>query len=205
MKIKLLIADDHAIVRYGLASLIGTQPDMEVVGQAKNGAEAVSLALKTAPDVIVMDLSMPKIDGDEATAVPREKMPSAKVVILTSFIASDGIAHALEAGAAGAIMKTTDDSSILPMLRKIAAGERVISPDIRKQLAANPPVAELTPRQRDILSAIVNGQTNKEIATRLGIRKDGVEKHVKIIFSKIGAANRAEAVAIALRKHLLKI
>ena len=205
MKIKILIADDHAIVRYGLASLIATQPDMEVVGQARNGKEAVDLALKANPDIVIMDLSMPKMDGVEATSVLHDRLPSVRIVILTSFVASDGIAHALDRGAAGAIMKTTDDSALLPALRKIAAGEQVISPDIRKQLAANPPVPERSPRQRDILEAIVRGLTNRDIATQLGIRKDSVEKHIKILLSKIGAANRTEAVAIALRKHLLKI
>ena len=205
MKIRILIADDHAIVRYGLASLIATQDDMDVVGQARNGKEAVDLALKANPDVVIMDLSMPKMDGAEATRVLHERLPSARVVILTSFVASDGIAHALENGAAGAIMKTTDDSAILPALRKIAAGERIVSPDIRRQLASNPPVPELSPRQRDILDAIVRGLTNRDIATQLGIRKDGVEKHVKVLLAKIGAANRTEAAAIALRKHLLKI
>jgi len=205
MKTKILIADDHAIVRYGLASLIATQADMEVVGQAKNGKEAVDLALKTNPDIVIMDLSMPKMDGAEATAVLRERLPAAKVVILTSFVASDGIAHALENGAAGAIMKTTDDSAILPALRKIAAGNKVISPDIQKELKGNPPIAVLSPRQKEILGGIVRGLTNKDIATQLGIRKDGVEKHVKILLAKIGAANRSEAVAIALKKQLLKI
>ena len=203
MKTRILIADDHAIVRYGLASLIATQSDMEVVGQAKTGADAVQLALKTRPDLIVMDLLMPKMDGAEATAVLHERLPSAKVVILTSFIASDGIAHALESGAAGAIMKTADDADILSALRRIAAGARVISPDIEKQLATDPPVAELSPRQRDILGDIVRGLTNRDIALRLGIRKDSVEKHIKVLLAKIGAANRTEAVAIALRKQLL--
>ena len=122
MKIKILIADDHAIVRYGLASLIATQSDMEVVGQAKNGKEAIALALAAKPDVAIMDLAMPKMDGAEATAVLHEKLPDTKVLILTSFVASDGIAHALDNGAAGAIMKTTDDSEILPLLRRIASG-----------------------------------------------------------------------------------
>lgn len=203
MKIRILIADDHAIVRYGLASLITTQSDMEVVGQAKNGKEAVALALTTHPDIVIMDLAMPKMDGAAATAVLREKAPGAKVVILTSYVASDGIAHALDNGAAGAIMKTTDDSDILPALRKIARGARVISPDIQKQLKVDPPIAELSPRQKEVLDGIVRGLTNKDIATQLGIRKDGVEKHVKVLLAKIGAANRAEAVAIALRKHLL--
>ena len=205
MKIKILIADDHAIVRYGLASLIGTQPDMEVVAQARNGEETEELPLKTTPDIVVMDLAMPKMDGAEATAVLKNRLPAAKVVILTSFGNSDGIAHALDAGAVGAIMKTTDDSSILPTLRRIATGESVISPEIKKQLRLDPPIPELSPRQRDILASLARGLTNKDIAAQLGIRKDSVEKYIKTLLAKIGAANRTEAVAIALRKQLLKV
>lgn len=204
MKIKILIADDHAIVRYGLASLIATQADMSLVAQASNGREAVELALKTRPDIVITDLAMPVMDGAEATAEIKKRLPQTKVVILTSYVASDGIAHALSAGAEGAIMKTTDDTDILPAIRRIFAGEKVVSPDIKRQLESDPPIPDLSPRQNDILESLVKGLTNQDIATLLGIRKDSVEKHVKALLSKIGAANRTEAVSIALRKQLLK-
>lgn len=204
MKIKILIADDHAIVRYGLASLIATQTDMSLVAQASNGREAVELALETRPDIVITDLAMPVMDGAEATAEIKKRLPQTKVVILTSYVASDGIAHALSAGAEGAIMKTTDDTDILPAIRRIFAGEKVVSPDIKRQLESDPPIPDLSPRQNDILESLVKGLTNQDIATLLGIRKDSVEKHVKALLSKIGAANRTEAVSIALRKQLLK-
>ena len=204
-KIKILVADDHAVVRSGLALLLATERDFEVVGQAKNGEEAVALARKTEPDVVVMDLAMPKMDGAEATRLIHEESPSTRVVILTSFGAADGVAHALEAGATGALMKTAEDETLVATIRRVAAGERVISPDIRRELAANPPVPELTPRQRDILASMTRGLTNKDIASELGIRRDGVDKHVNALLAKIGAANRTEAVAIALKKQLLKI
>lgn len=204
MKIKILIADDHAIVRYGLASLIATQTDMSLVAQASNGREAVELALETRPDIVITDLAMPVMDGAEATAEIKKRLPQTKVVILTSYVASDGIAHALSAGAEGAIMKTTDDTDILPAIRRIFAGEKVVSPDIKRQLESDPPIPDLSPRQNDILESLVKGLTNQDIAILLGIRKDSVEKHVKALLSKIGAANRTEAVSIALRKQLLK-
>ena len=204
-KIKILVADDHAVVRSGLALLLATERDFEVVGQAKNGEEAVALARKTEPDVVVMDLAMPKMDGAEATRLIHEESPSTRVVILTSFGAADGVAHALEAGATGALMKTAEDETLVATIRRVAAGERVISPDIRRELTANPPVPELTPRQRDILASMTRGLTNKDIASELGIRRDGVDKHVNALLAKIGAANRTEAVAIALKKQLLKI
>lgn len=204
MKIKIIIADDHAIVRYGLASLIATQPDMTLVAQAANGQEALDMAVKTKPDIVITDLAMPVMDGAKATAAIKEKLPKTKVVILTSYVNSDGIAHALSAGADGAIMKTTDDSDILPAIRKIFSGEKIISPDIKRQLESDPPIPELSPRQKDILEALNKGLTNQDIATRLGIRRDSVDKHVKALLTKIGAANRTEAVSIAFRKMILK-
>ena len=204
-KIKILVADDHAVVRSGLALLLATERDFEVVGQAKNGEEAFALARKAQPDVVVMDLAMPKMDGAEATKRILEERPSTRVVILTSFGAADGVAHALQAGATGALMKTAEDETLVATIRRVAAGERVISPDIRRELTANPPVPELTPRQRDILASMTRGLTNKDIASELGIRRDGVDKHVNALLAKIGAANRTEAVAIALKKQLLKI
>lgn len=204
-KIKVLIADDHTIVRIGLATLLGAEKDIEVVGEAKNGEMAVSEALRLMPDVVIMDLMMPKMDGAAATAELRDKLPSAKVIILTTFGASDGIAHALESGAAGALVKTADDDVLVSTIREVANGGSVISPDIRKMLAEDPPIPKLTPRQIEVLQSMTRGLTNRDIAAQLGIRQDRVNEHVAAILTKIGAANRTEAVAIALRKHLLKI
>ena len=203
-KIKVLIADDHTIVRLGLKALFDAEDGFETVGAAKNGLEAVALAERMRPDVVVMDLLMPRMDGVEATRELRRKLPSARVVILTSFGASDGIDQALKAGAAGAVMKTEDESLLVAAVRRIAAGETYVSPEIRQQFAVDPPVPALTPRQLDVLQSLVRGLTNSEIALQLDIRKDGVEDHVNAIFSKLGASNRAEAVAIALRKNLLR-
>ncbi len=204
-KIKVLIADDHTIVRIGLATLLNTEKDIEVVGEAKNGDMAVREALRVNPDVIIMDLMMPIKDGATATAEIREKLPTAKVIILTTFGASDGIAHALEAGAAGALMKTADDALIVSTVRDVVAGRTVISPDIKRLMAEDPPIPNLTERQAEVLQSMTRGLTNRDIAKQLGIRQDRVNEHVAAILTKIGAANRTEAVAIALRKHLLKI
>ena len=204
-RIKVLIADDHTIVRAGLAALLGTEKDIEVIGQAKNGIEAVKEAVRLSPDVIIMDLMMPKMDGVEATAEISAKVPSAKVILLTTFGTSDGIAHALRNGAKGAILKNADNAQLATAVRKVARGGEFISAEIRQQLSVDPPIPELTPRQKDILSSMVRGLTDRDIARQLGIRQDGVNDHVSAILQKIGAANRTEAVAIALRKHLLKI
>ena len=134
-KIKVLIADDHAIVRMGLASLLGAKSDIEVVGEANNGEVAVRKAVKLMPDVVVMDLMMPKMDGVAATRALHERLPSAKVLLLTTFGTSDRLVRALEAGASGAIMKSTTNSALLAAIRSVASGKRVIDDGIRRLVA----------------------------------------------------------------------
>jgi len=204
MKIKVLIADDHTIVRAGLTALLGTEKDIEVVGEAKNGAEAVSNAVELHPDIVIMDLMMPKMDGVEATKELVRKAPSVKTILLTTYGTSDGIAHALRAGARGAVLKNADNSELAKAIRIVAQGGDYISPDIRQQLAADPPVPELTPRQSEILESMVRGLTDRDIALQLGLSPESVSEHVGAIRQKIGASNRTEAVAIAMRKYLLK-
>ena len=203
-KITILIADDHLIVRTGLAALLGTERDFQVVGQAKNGIEAVREAARLRPDVVIMDLVMPKKDGVEATAEISQKAPESRVILLTTFGMSDGIAHALAAGAKGAILKNADNAELVKAIRTVHNGGEFVSAEIRQQLAVDPPIPQLTPRQNEILAAMVRGLTDRDISRLLGIRLDGVNDHVRAILEKIGASNRTEAVAIALRKHLLK-
>ncbi len=202
---RILIADDHAVVRLGLTSLFSTQKDMEVVAQAKNGEEAVRLVEEKKPDVVIMDLVMPRVDGAEATTRIIKSLPETKVVLLTSFGSYEGVARAIAAGAAGAITKTTEDEQIVPIIRRIAAGEKVISSEIRKQLAESPPIPDLTERQTRILEALTRGLSNNDIAKLLDTTPENIRDHLKVVFAKIGAANRTEAVAIALKKHLLEI
>ena len=204
MKIKVLIADDHTIVRAGLTALLGTEKDIEVVGEAKNGAEAVAKAVELQPDIVIMDLMMPKMDGVEATKEISRKAPSVKTILLTTYGTSDGIAHALRAGARGAVLKNADNSELAKAIRIVAQGGDYISPDIRQQLAADPPVPDLTPRQSEILESMVRGLTDRDIAQQLRLSPESVSEHVGAIRQKIGAANRTEAVAIAMRKYLLK-
>ena len=203
-KIKVLIADDHAVVRSGLAAILDTEADIKVVGLAKNGAEAVETALAAKPDVVIMDIRMPVMDGAEATAKLREKLPDTKVLVLTSFGEADGVALALKSGAAGAITKTAEDAELVTVIRNIASGGKYISPEIEKLLTESPPVPKLTPRQHEILAYMAKGLTNVEIAEILRIRKDTVEEHVNLLLAKLDASNRTEAVAIALRKQLIK-
>ena len=203
-KIRVLVVDDHAIVRIGLKSVLEYEHDIEVAGEAKNGIEAVDEAKKLHPDVVVMDLVMPRKDGVAATSEIHDLLPDTKILILTTFGTSDAIAHALEAGASGAIMKTADDAMIVSAIRKVAAGETYTSPDVRRQLEESPPVPKLSPRQTEVLTEIAHGKSNKEIAALLGIRLDSVEDIANTLYAKLGASNRAEAVNVAHRKHLLK-
>ena len=202
-KISILIADDHKIVRMGLKSLFAAAKDLAVVGEADDGAAAVRQAFALAPDVIVMDLVMPKKDGVAATAEIPARLPETKIVVLTSYSTSDTIAAALAAGASGAVMKSADDGTLLTAVRAVAAGETFISPEVKGLLAFDPPAPALSPRQQEVLVSLVKGFNNTEIAAQLGISRTVVKEHVESLLVKLGAANRTEAAAIALRKHLV--
>lgn len=204
-KIRILVADDHAIVRMGLTALIESDPELEVIGEADDGKTAVSESIRLKPDVVIMDLMMPNKDGATATGEICASVPDTKVLVLTTFGTSDGIANALAAGASGALMKSVANEELLSAIHAIHAGERIVSDEISKLIADDPPARELTERQAEILRSVIRGLTNRDIAAQLDISPEVVKNHLNAIFSKIGAANRTEAVAIALRKHLLKI
>ena len=204
-KIKTLLIDDHAVMRMGLASLLETTKEVEVVGDAGKGAEGVRKALATRPDVVIMDLMMPGMDGVETTRALLEKWPEANVLILTTFETSDGISHALDAGAKGAILKSAELDELMNALRAVAAGKPYLSSEIRQIMKKDPPVPELSQRQCEIIESITRGLSNNEIAEQLGIDRSTVKNHLSILFSKLGVANKAEAVAVALRKQLVKM
>lgn len=200
---RVLIVDDHAILRMGLASLLSSKKDIEVVGDAANGPEGIRRAIELKPDVVVMDLMMPGMGGAEATARLLEKAPDAKVLIITTFDTSDGIDRALKAGARGAIMKNCDFEELVDALRTVASGGSYIAPDVKRLFSNDPPAITLSPRQREILQSIARGLSNPDIAKQFGISIYVVKEHIAALFAKIGAANRSEAVAIAMRKNLL--
>ena len=202
-KINVMIADDHAIVRVGLAALIESKGGLALVGQAEDGEGAVRIALRKKPDVVVMDLMMPVKDGIEATREIKEKLPETRVLILTTSTVSDDIARALENGADGAITKSTANAELLSAIRSVAEGKRYLSSEIQDLLAQDPPAPKLSDRQLDILRLAVKGFTTAEIARHLGIREGSVKEHVNLVCTKLGAANRTEAAAIALRKNLI--
>ena len=203
-KSRILLVDDHALLRHGLALILGYQKDVTVVGEAENGKTAIALAEKTSPDLVIMDLMMPVMDGVEATKLIKEKSPETKILILTTFGTSADVARAVSAGASGAIMKDTPDEKLLRAIRQVLAGRTFFSPEIEHMIKNEPPPPELTERQAEILHSLMRGLTNRDIAKQFGLKPSGVRVHLDAILWKLGAATRTEAVAIALRKHLLK-
>ncbi len=204
-KIRILIADDHAVMRMGLNALFDTVGEFEVVGEAADGAEAVEMTVRLKPDVVIMDLVMPVMDGVSATGEIMKRAPNAHVLLLTTYGSSDGIAHALDAGASGAVLKSASNENLISAIKDVAAGRTSIANDIRRMMQDDPPIKPLTPRQTEILSYVMRGLTNQDIAKATGIRVDSVGQNLTTIFNKLGAANRAEAITIALRKQLLKL
>ena len=202
--IRILIADDHAVVRRGLRSILQLEKDFQIVGEASNGTETVALAKHLKPHVIIMDLIMPEKSGSEATAEILAELPETRILLLTTFGTADDVAKALEAGAVGALMKTSDESEIIASIRTVAAGGHAVSDEIKRLMAESPPAPELTPRQLEILNSMSRGYSNAEIAQVFGINEFTVREHVANIMTKLDASNRAEAVATALRKSLLK-
>ena len=204
-KIKVLLADDHQIVRMGLTTVIRLTNDLTVVGEAMNGEEAVHLAQTLKPDVIVMDLMMPVIDGADATVAICRKHPDAKILILTTFSTSERVMVSLDAGALGAIVKDLPHTEILDAIRHVAAGERVVSPDIANNIAALPPNHKLSARKIQILRYIAKGLTTKDIGRIIGIGPDCVNSHLRTIFACFNVSTRSEAVAFAMAHGIISI
>jgi DNA-binding NarL/FixJ family response regulator len=204
-KISILIADDHSLMRMGLKAMLNIQGDMTVVGEASNGREAVLLAAELAPDVIIMDLMMPELDGAEAAQQILSAKNDAKIVILTSFNNSAALLRAIQHGVCGVQMKEDNEERLVDIVRRVVNGENCIPKNLLSLAKSHIEPVELTRKQSDILHSVSRGLTNKDIARLFGITETGVQKHLKLIFAKIGAANRSEAIAIALKKQLLKL
>lgn len=204
-KIRVLIADDHAIVRMGLRTLFESKPGFEVVGEAKNGDEVIKRAQKLKPDIVIMDLLMPVIDGIEATRILHERSPSINILILTTSTISDNLSRAIQNGARGIVIKTSDNNELLQAVREIHAGKRHLPTDVANLIDKDPPLGELTERQLEVLQSMARGLSNTEIAKQFGISYGMAKKYVTTILKKLGAANRSEAASIAVSKQLVKM
>ena len=204
-KLKILIVDDHAIVRDGLAAILKFQKDMTVVGEADDGQSAIQKAQELRPDVILMDLMMPNINGADATAAIKQVLPKTQILLLTSYGTSAELSRAFRNGATGAITKSLPKEELLAAIRNVAAGQRVASTEIEQTLKEDATTPSLTPRQLEILQSLTRGLTNDDIAREFGLSKAGVKFHLLTIFRKLNVSNRTEAVGLASRKHLFKV
>jgi DNA-binding NarL/FixJ family response regulator len=203
--IRVLVADDHPIVRSGIVALLQTAPDVEVVGEATSGLEAVDLALALSPDLVLMDLRMPGIDGDEATARILAARPSVRVLILTTYESDDSILTAIEAGASGYLLKAAPQEEILAGVRSVASGEVALAPSIAALLVQRlkSPTPTLSPRETEVLTLVAAGQSNPSIAATLFISEATVKTHLLHVFEKLGVSDRTRAVTKAMELGLL--
>ncbi len=195
---KILFADDHQIVREGLTRLIDREDDLEIISEAENGLEAVRLAAECAPDLAILDLRMPVMDGATAAAKILAANPSAKILLLTSFATATEVKLALEAGVLGAVVKDSPSETIIKAIRATVRGEKFVSPEIATVINEQQLVPTLSERQKDILRLVAKGFNNDEIAKLIGITRHGVKAHLSIAFERLGASSRAEAATTAL-------
>jgi len=202
--IRVLILDDHELVREGLAELLGRDPSMEVVGKAETGEEALRMFREQRPDVTLVDLRMSPTDGVTVIGWLREENPEARIIMLTSYDTDEDIYRGLKAGASSYLLKQVGLGELVQTIRAVHAGERRIPPAIAAKLAEHMANPQLTPRQVDTLRLIVDGLSNQEIASRLNITEGTVKAHVKAILAKFGARDRAQAASVALKRGIVR-
>jgi DNA-binding NarL/FixJ family response regulator len=202
--IRVLTVDDHPLVREGIAGLIGVQPDMTVVGEAGNGRDAIQQFRTHRPDVTLMDLQMPEMNGLDALIAIRTEFPEARVIMLTTYEGDVHILRALKAGAQGYLLKNTLHSDLLRTIRAVHAGKRSLSPEVSFQVAEHMSDDALTPAEIAVLRLIAAGNANKEIADQLGVTEDTVKGRVKSILSKLGANDRTHAAIIGVKRGIIE-
>jgi NarL family two-component system response regulator LiaR len=205
--IRVMLVDDHPMVRRGLATILMVFDDLKLVGEAESGEAAVKLCAKVLPDVILMDMSLPVMDGATATQTIRQQFPQTQILVLTSFKEGKVIKQALEAGAIGYLLKDVSADDLVRAIRAAYAGRATLSPEAAQALVASsslPPVPglDLTEREREVLTLMIDGLNNTQIAGRLTVSPSTIKSHVSHILSKLGVTNRTEAVTLALRNRI---
>jgi DNA-binding NarL/FixJ family response regulator len=207
--ISVLVVDDHPVVRSGLSGMLAVTEDISVVGEAGDGAEALALVESTRPDVVLMDLRMPRMDGVAATGAIVSGYPSTRVLVLTTYDTDTDILHAVEAGAAGYLLKDTPHAELLDGIRAAARGETVLAPPVAARLMsrlrtpAAPPAAQPSPRELEVLAAVARGLSNAEIGRELFIGEATVKTHLQRLFAKLDVDDRTRAVTVAIERGLL--
>jgi DNA-binding NarL/FixJ family response regulator len=203
--IRVLCVDDHPLVRKGIASILANEADMELVGEANNGREAVEMFKQFKPDVVLMDLRMPELDGTSATRLIRQEVPEAKIIALTSYDGDQDIYRALEAGVRGYILKEMVHTEVVRAIRTVHSGKRLMPQEVAERLSEYFPQVALTPREVEVLGLVAKGMANKEIASKLGTASGTVKMHIQNILAKLGAADRTHAVTIAMERGILHL
>ena len=203
--IRVLCVDDHPLVRKGIASILANEPDITLAGEADNGQDAVHMFRELQPDVVLMDLRMPALDGIDTTKAILAEFPEARVLALTSYDGDQDIYRALEAGVRGYLLKETAHEDVVHAIRTVHAGKRMMPPDVAVRLSEYFPQVALTVRETEVLELVSQGLGNKEIADRLGTASGTVKMHVQNILDKLGAADRTHAVTMAIRRGILRL
>ena len=203
--IRILAVDDHQLIRAGIATLLLPESDMELVGEASNGREAIARFRECRPDVTLMDLQMPEMSGFDAILAIRHEFPAARIIVLTTYAGDVQAQRALKAGAQGYLLKNLLHKELLQTIRTIHSGHRAMSPDVAAQVAEHAGDEGLTPKEIEVLRLIATGNANKEIAAQLGISEETVKSRVKNILDKLGANDRTHAVTIGLKRGIIEM
>jgi DNA-binding NarL/FixJ family response regulator len=203
--IRVICVDDHPLVRKGIASILSNEPDIQLVAEAANGREAVSLFRRHKPDVTLLDLHMAELDGIEATRIIRSEFPDARIIALTSYDGDQEIYRALEAGVRGYLLKEMAHAEVVKAIRTVHSGKRLIPPEVSMRLSEYFPQIALTPREVEVLGFVAKGFGNKEIAGCLGMATGTVKIHIQNILSKLDASDRTHAVTIAIQRGILHL
>jgi DNA-binding NarL/FixJ family response regulator len=201
--IRILIVDDHPVLRAGVAAMLGNRADMTVVGEAGDGAEALTQFRALRPDIVIMDLQMPGMNGVDATAAIRSEAPSAKILVLTTFAGDVQAVRALRAGATGYLLKNSLRSQMIDAIRKVHEGRRHIDPEVTEQIALHVTDEPLSDREVSVLELVAAGHSNKQAAIALGLAEETIKAHLKSIFSKLAVNDRTRAVRVAMQRGIL--
>jgi DNA-binding NarL/FixJ family response regulator len=202
---QVLVVDDHALLRTGVANIINQEPGLHVVAEAADGVEAIAAFERYRPDVTLLDLRMPVMEGVEAVRHIRERDPNAKVIVLTTYDADEDIARALQAGAKAYVLKDISADALISCIHQVLAGRTYLAPAAAAKLAERVTRVQLTPRELSALGLMADGKSNKEIATALGIGERTVKTHLGHLFEKLGVTSRTEAVKVATRRGLVRL